>query len=222
MREYLLGTLGQVTGICPQVETSLKTATPHGYALDTTGAYEFLTDKTQALELCGVRVLLPAWWTRKGTKLRLTAHAHVQSPRLRGKNGLSLDTIAEFRWQVALGDEILTLKELQALATLKQPLVRVRGQWVQMSAAEIETALTFWKNQAAAHASVRDVVRMALGAGQTPDGMEFAGVTAEGWIAEFLAQLDGRVPFVELPPPAGFHGTLRPYQTRGYSWLEFL
>ena len=63
---------------------------------------------------------------------------------------------------------------------------------------------------------------MALGAGQTPGGMEFAGVTAEGWIAEFLAQLDGRVPFAELPSPAGFQGTLRPYQTRGYSWLEFL
>jgi SNF2 Helicase protein len=222
VREYLLGALGQVTGICPEVEASLKTATPQGYALDTTGAYQFLTDKAQALELCGVRVLLPAWWTRKGTKLRLAAHAQVQSPRLRGNSGLSLDAIAEFQWQVALGDEVLTLEELQALATLKQPLVRVRGQWVQMSAAEIETALAFWKNQAATRASVRDVVRMALGAGQPPGGMEFDGVTAEGWIAELLDQLDGRVPFTELPPPPGFHGTLRPYQARGYSWLEFL
>lgn len=222
VREYLLGALGQVTGICPEVEASLKTATPQGYALDTTGAYQFLTDKAQALELCGVRVLLPAWWTRKGTKLRLTARAQVQSPRLRGKSGLSLDAIAEFQWQVALGDEVLSLEELQALATLKQPLVRVRGQWVQMSAAEIETALAFWKNQAATRASVRDVVRMALGAGQPPGGMEFDGVMAEGWIAELLDQLDGRVPFTELSPPSGFHGTLRPYQARGYSWLEFL
>ncbi len=222
VREYLLGALGQVTGICPEVETSLKTATPQGYALDSTGAYQFLTDKAQALELCGVRVLLPAWWTRKGTKLRLAARAQVRSPQLRGNSGLSLDAIAEFQWQVALGDEVLSLEELQALATLKQPLVRVRGQWVQMSAAEIETALAFWKNQAATRASVRDVVRMALGAGQPPGGMEFDGVTAEGWIAELVDQLDGRVPFTELPPPPGFHGTLRPYQTRGYSWLEFL
>ena len=82
--------------------------------------------------------------------------------------------------------------------------------------------MTSGRNQASARATVRDVVRMALGAGQTPGGMEFAGVTAEGWIAEFLAQLDGRVPFAELPSPAGFQGTLRPYQIRGYSWLGFL
>jgi SNF2 family DNA or RNA helicase len=47
-------------------------------------------------------------------------------------------------------------------------------------------------------------------------------VTATGWVAEFLAQLQGKESFEELPVPGGFHGTLRPYQVRGYSWLAFL
>src|SRR4029450_4778616 len=70
-REYLLSSLGQAAGICPRIETSLKTAAPGGYELDATGAYEFLTERAQALEQAGFGVLLPAWWTRKGTKLRL-------------------------------------------------------------------------------------------------------------------------------------------------------
>ena len=37
-----------------------------------------------------------------------------------------------------------------------------------------------------------------------------------------LEQLEGRASFEELAPPAGFRGTLRPYQVRGYSWLAFL
>ncbi|MGE0824898.1 MAG: DEAD/DEAH box helicase [Candidatus Binatia bacterium] len=222
VREYLLSALGQTAGICPRIERSLKTASPGGYELDAAGAYEFLTEKAQALELAGFGVLLPAWWTRKGTKLCLTARAEVTSPKLQTKGGLSLDTIAQFRWQVALGDEVLSEAELKALAKLKQPLVRIRGQWVQMSAEEIQAALEFWKQKAANKTALRDIVRVALGAEQTPGGMAFTGVTAEGWIADFLGQLDGRTSFEELPPPEHFHGTLRPYQQRGYSWLGFL
>jgi hypothetical protein len=222
VREYLLASLGQAAGLCSHIETSLKSATPGGYVLDATGAHEFLTDKAQALEQVGFGVLLPSWWTRKGTKLRLTARAEVKSPKLRGKGGLSLDAIAQFQWQVALGDEVLSYEELQALAKLKQPLVQVRGQWVQMSAEEIQAALDFWKNKATNTATVREVVRMALGTGNTPGEIAFAGVSATGWIADLLAQLEGHVSFAECAAPEGFHGTLRPYQQRGYSWLGFL
>jgi len=74
VREYLLASLGQAAGLCSYIEASLRTATPGGYTLDATGAYEFLTEKSQALEQVGFGVLLPAWWTCKGTKLRLTVN----------------------------------------------------------------------------------------------------------------------------------------------------
>jgi len=123
---------------------------------------------------------------------------------------------------VALGNEQLSFEELTALAKLKQPLVKVRGQWVQMNAEEIQAALDFWKRKAADQATVREGVQMTLGVRKTPGAITFAGVTATGWIADLMAQLDGRVAFEELPAPDGFQGTLRPYQVRGYSWLGFL
>lgn len=221
-QEYLLSSLGQAAGICPRIEDSLRTAAPDGYSLDTIGAHEFLTEKAWLLEQAGFGVLLPAWWTRKGTKLRLTARADVKSPKMQGGGGLSLEQIVKFNWQVALGDQTLSLQELRTLARLKAPLVKVRGQWVQLNAEEIAAALEFWKKKAVGAATVREVVRMALGAGNAPGGISFAGVTAEGWIGDLLAQLDGRVAFEELPQPDVFHGTLRPYQSRGYSWLSFL
>jgi SNF2 family DNA or RNA helicase len=221
-REYLLLSLGQAAGICPHLEGSLKASAPAGYTLDTTGAYAFLRETALVLEQSGFGVLLPAWWTRQGTRLRLTAHVNVKSPRLRGSSGLSLDTVVQFNWEVALGDERLTRTELEELARLKAPLVRVRGQWVQMTAEEIQTALAFWKQQSLNKATAREVVQMALGMGKTPGALAFEGVTATGWMADLLAQLEGRAAFAENPPPQGFQGTLRPYQVRGYSWLGFL
>ncbi len=221
-REYLLTSLGQAAGISPRVEDSLRKSTPSGYTLDASGAHEFLTEQAWLLEQAGFGVLLPAWWTGKGTKLRLTARATVRSPKMQGGSGLSLDQIVRFNWEVALGDETLSLQELQTLARLKAPLVKVRGQWVQLNAEEIQAALDFWKRKTADEMTVRAMVRMALGAGTAPGGMPFAGVTATGWIADLLAQLDGQAAFEELPQPAAFQGTLRPYQVRGYSWLAFL
>ncbi|MCK4660980.1 MAG: DEAD/DEAH box helicase [Phycisphaerae bacterium] len=221
-KEYLLLSLGQASGICPRIEASLKTAIPDGYQIDATGAHEFLTEKAAALEQAGFGVMLPAWWTRKGTKLRLTTRANVKSPKMQGGSGLSLDTIIQFDWEVALGDEKLSYNELQTLAKLKAPLVNVRGQWVQMSAEEIQAALDFWKQKGTNQATVREVIQMALQATEAPGPVAFEGVTAKGWVAELLAQLDGRDAFEELPPPEEFRGTLRPYQVRGFSWLCFL
>lgn len=221
-REYLLAALGQAAGVSPRIERSLKAAAPAGYELDAAGAHEFLRETAWLLEQSGFGVLLPAWWTRKGTKQRLSVTAKVSTPKFTGGGVLTLEEVVKFDWEVALGEQKLTQQELEALARLKAPLVKVRGQWVELNAEEIQAALEFWKKKDGGKASVREVVRMALGAGETPQGLAVTGVEATGWLGEFLAQLEGRATFAELEAPPGFRGTLRPYQTRGYSWLDFL
>jgi superfamily II DNA or RNA helicase len=221
VREQLLASLGQAASLCPPVEASLREPAPAGYATDAKGAHAFLTESAGALEQAGFGVLLPAWWTGKGTKVRLTARGSVRAPKMTGGGGLGLDAIVHVDWQVALGDEPLTLRELQTLARLKEPLVRVRGQWVHVSSQEIAAALDLWKRNGET-ARLQDLVPMALGAGAPAGPLAFEGVRATGWVGELLERLQGRTGFAELPPPEGLHGMLRPYQVRGYSWLAFL
>jgi SNF2 family DNA or RNA helicase len=221
-REHLLACLGQAAAIDQRIETSLRAAAPSGYPLDAAGAFDFLNQRSMALEQAGFGVLLPSWWTRKGTAARLTLTAAVRSPRLKAGRGLGLDDLVHFQWQVAVGGVPLTLAELRALARLKLPLVRVRGQWVQVSAQEIAAALAFWSKKGQDAASLRDVVRMSVGAMKTPGGLGFEGVQATGVVGALLDRLHGRTAFTELPTPQGFRGTLRPYQLRGFSWLAFL
>lgn len=221
-REYLLLSLGQASGMCPHIEGSLKAASPPGYRLDAAGAHEFLTQKALALEQSGFGVILPAWWTRKGPRLRMSARAKVRTPAIATSASLTLDEIVQFDWEMALGGQTLSYEELQRLAKLKAPLVKLRGQWVQVNAEEIQAALEFWKKKGRPETTVREIIRMALGGSEGPRGIPVEGITGEGWIADFLEVLDRRVSFQELAAPPDFQGVLRPYQLRGYSWLNFL
>jgi superfamily II DNA or RNA helicase len=220
-RAHLLTSLGQASRLCPRIDMSLRSRVPEGYATDATGAFEFLSEKALELEQAGFVVLLPAWWTGRGAKKGLSVRARVKSPKMAG-GGFSLQNLAQFDWEVALGGEEITLAELRALAAMKAPLVKMRGQWMQVSAEEIQAALRLWKNKPVMKATIGDVVRMALGTAQTPGDLPFEGVRAEGWIAGLLDDLEGRTAFEELDVPEGFDGTLRPYQVRGFSWLSFL
>jgi SNF2 family DNA or RNA helicase len=220
-REYLLASLGQAAGVCPAIAASLETAQPQGCLLDTPGAHHFLTQEAAVLEQAGFGVMLPSWWTRKGTKNKLVARANVRSPRMQG-GGVSLESMVQFDWEVALGDDPLTLEELESLAELKISLVQVRGQWVELNPTEIQAAIDFWKKQGSGQLTVRDMVQMALGVGDAGSPLEVEGVKAGGWAGKLLEQLEGNAALEELPPPGSLSGTLRPYQVRGYSWLAFL
>jgi SNF2 family DNA or RNA helicase len=222
VQEFLLSSLGQAARVSPQVESSLQDAQPAGYTLDAVGAHDFLTRQAWLFEQAGFNVLLPSWWARQGGKATLAARATVKSPPMQGGSGLSLEELVKFEWEVALGDQKLSLRELEALARLKAPLVRFRGQWVQLNAEEIEAALAFWKKRQQTDGTLRDVVRLALGAGHESTSLPFAGIEAQGWIGDWLQQLQNHAGFEELAPPSGFRAQLRPYQQRGYSWLHFL
>jgi SNF2 family DNA or RNA helicase len=222
LKEYLLSALGQAAGLCPRIEASLACASPSGYELDAEGAHEFLMQKAWSLEQAGFGVLLPAWWTGKGARLRLSARARVNSPEMQGGSGLTLNQLLSFNWEIALGSTTLTLDELEMLARLKTALVKIRGQWVQLNAQEIQAAIELWKKKGVDQATVRDLIQVALGAKPTVAGLAFDGVSATGWIADLLAQLEGRAAFESFASPNGFQGQLRPYQVRGFSWLAFL
>jgi SNF2 family DNA or RNA helicase len=220
--EYLLTSLGQASSMCQGISASLKSSRPAGYALDSQDAHDFLTQKALLLRQSGFGVMLPAWWTGKGTKLRLSLSAHVKSPKMKASSGLSLGEIVQFDWEVAIGDQKITLQELESLAKLKAPLVKIRGQWVEISLEQIQEAVDLWSKKTSNQTTVRDVVQLALGVSEAPSGLQLQGVKATGWVGSLLKQLESAAGFADLQPDQAFSGELRPYQRRGLSWLGFL
>ncbi|MBM4274303.1 MAG: hypothetical protein FJ134_07580 [Deltaproteobacteria bacterium] len=79
------------------------------------------------------------------------------------KGGLPLDPPVQFNWQLAPADKHPSLAELQELVRLKSNRVKVRGQWAQLIAAEIQFALNFWKKKAGVETTAREILQMTLG-----------------------------------------------------------
>ena len=221
--EFLLAALGQAATACSRIEASLEELEPAGYEVDLSAAYDFLTVDAPTLEELGFGLMLPAWWTGRGTRTRLALRARVKSSgEMQAESQISLDDLVRFEWEVALGDTPISRDELEALAAQKSPLVKIRGQWVEVKANEIQAALEYWQKKSGNEASIRDVIEMALRGGSEQDNLLFDGVSATGWVQELLNQLEGEGEIGDIEVTKGFHGTLRPYQERGLSWLAFL
>ena len=219
IREYLVLSLGQAAKISEGIRQGLEQNDIQGYTTDTEGAYKFLSEDAVALQNAGFVVLLPTWWNHKGLKPHITGRAGKKFSSSPGM--LSLNTIVSFDWEAALGEQKMTLQELEDLARMKEPLVQVRGKWMAVNTSEIKSAVNFLK-KGPKEVAFRDVIKTALGMGDMPQELEFDGVQTDGYMTNILQKINGQVGFEELKQPKDFSGTLRPYQIRGYSWLAFL
>jgi SNF2-related domain/SNF2 Helicase protein/Helicase conserved C-terminal domain len=188
----------------------------------------FLRGAAGRLELAGIRVLLPAWWNKPvAPRVRAVATTAVQPVTAAGLDTASLATID---WRIALGDSTLTNADIERIAESKHELVFLRGRWVAFDRKAVDRALTAARLHHAEgnRAGAIQLVRMAadpdielVSDAPTMDGEPSDDDGNHAWLDALLSGLadDHLVPLAE---PAGFVGTLRPYQQRGLGWLAFL
>ncbi len=222
-QERVLAALGRASRVFPPIEASLRTARPNVCALSTREAADLVRDKALLLKASGFGVLLPGLDTRLSVRLRLREGREGEAPKTDGPSLLTFNSLVSYDWQLALGDQVLTPEEFEILAHLKEPLVQLRGRWVDVRPDQIERALAFiQKHQNGRDMQLTEALATAL-APTTLDGVHIADVEASGWIDGLLDDIRQGARAEEVPEtPEGFQGTLRRYQQRGVAWLATL
>ncbi|MCW2912268.1 MAG: helZ, partial [Actinomycetia bacterium] len=218
--ETLLTGLGRALRLFPDMAPALNTAVPYEAVLDTAGAFRFLRQAAPMLAAAGFGVLLPQWAGKAKLGLKLTTTTEGESdPGAATSSGFGLDSLVEFRWDLAIGGDSIDEEELAELARLKAPLVRLRGQWVELDDRQLETALEFLRNPRTGRMAASQVMSAVIHAGE--DALPLVSVEADGALGDLLSgEADKRL--VPMTTPEGFNGVLRPFQERGLSWLSFL
>jgi SNF2 family DNA or RNA helicase len=222
-QERLLAELGRASRVYPLVDQGLETACPARMTLRTEQAYEFLRQSAPLLEQSGFGVLVPPWWQKPTA--RVSVRLRVKSPAETGGGSGLLGTsgIVAYQWQVAIGDESISWAEFQRLARMKVPLVKVRGQWVELRRDEVEKAIAFFeRRRTEGEMALGDALRLGLGQEVSELGLPISGIDAEGAVGTLLNRLTGAAGLEPVAVPGQFRGELRPYQVRGLSWLGFL
>ncbi|MEV0298210.1 DEAD/DEAH box helicase [Nocardia sp. NPDC050710] len=163
------------------------------------------------LQAAGVRLLLPRAWNITAPTMRLRVDSAVPAV----ESTVGMRGLVSYRWELALGDTVLTAAEMARLVHAKSDLVQLRGEWVQADHKVLAAAARY----VAAHTDTSPITLAdMLGelAGGRVDQVPITEVTATGWAAELLDRRHDPEP---VAPPDGLKAELRPYQRRGLTWL---
>lgn len=219
--QNLLLNLGYAARIYNPIWQGLETDRPIGLSLDLDQAFEFLKESAWVLEDAGYKVVVPAWWTpmgRRRAKMRLKGSGKsATSSKTQAKSYFGLDQLVEYQYELAIGDETVSAKEWEQLVNAKAPLVKFRGEWIELDRDKMQEMLTFWQQQGQGTSAMSLIDLMKLTA-TDPDWE----VDRNSTLAEMLSKLQDKQQFEPIENPPQLKGTLREYQKRGVAWLQYL
>ncbi|WP_328889585.1 DEAD/DEAH box helicase [Streptomyces sp. NBC_00316] len=193
------------------LERLLDLPVPDVLALTEDELYELLSDAGARLAAAGVSVHWPRELVRS-----LTASAVVRPAPGSATDGTSFfdaGRLFAFDWQLSLGDEQLTEREMDILAEAHRPVVRLRDQWVVVDPALVRKA----RKRELGLLDPVDALAVALTGSAEVDGEQVEAVPA-GALAELRTRI--LADDTALAPPPGLDATLRDYQLRGLAWLD--
>lgn len=186
-------------------------------------AVRFLTDLSK-IEAAGIVVRMPAQWhAGRPARPKVKAALGAKAP-----SSLGLDALLDFGMSVAIGDETLTQKEIEAILSGSDGLQWIRGQWVEVDRARLAKLLDQFRDIEAAAKDglpLAQAMRLLSGAAlddSVPDDHDWSIVAAGPWLAETLAGLRSPAGLAAIEPGPDLKASLRPYQQEGLQWLYLL
>jgi len=218
---HLVLNLGLAARMVPKLWEGLDTAEPQAVALNLNEAFDFLNESAWVLEDAGFKVIVPAWWTPQGrrrVKIRLrSSPSKSASGSAIGGRHVNLENLVRYSYQLAIGDQVVSEKEWQRLLEAKSPLVRFRGQWVELDRDKMQQMLAFWREHGGetAQMSIQELVARTA----TDDAFE---IDREDVLAGMLEKLRDQSRLEPIADPPQLKAQLRDYQKRGVAWLRFL
>ena len=157
-----------------------------------------------AVKLLGVKVFLP-----KSLQNLVRPKPALRLRKKSSASGFHLSGLFDFDWEIALGKDVVPAEEFRTLLSKASKLVKFKGKYIYMSPEDIAK------------------VQRALAGTEslTPGQMLQAAILGEYESAPVILSDEVREMIrsftsdSQIDVPAGINAQLRPYQTRGYSWL---
>ncbi|MEM7658498.1 MAG: DEAD/DEAH box helicase [Bacteroidota bacterium] len=207
-RLTILQDLAALLEFLPQMKEVIRNQGRSVIALSMEELPTVLLKTLPALELVGVRILLPKSLkklARPQLSLRLEEHAEADGAAPQ----FSLLQMLDFQWQVAVGDQLLDPKAFLAAVGKAKGLVKIQDTYLLIDDKEMQALLK--QLQQPPQMSPEALLQAALS-----ESYEGAQVKITDQALKLIQELRKQK---RIAPPRQLQATLRPYQKRGYGWL---
>ena len=184
--------------------------------------------ETAVFQESGIIMKLPDWW-RSGKGPRPTVSVTIDAPK---HTSLHAGALLGFKMAASLEGEPLTAAEWEKLLSADTGLVSLRGRWIEVDGAQLQQVMSHWQKvqHATGEGGIGFLDGMRLLAGFDPRQLaaaeeniekvhEWSQIVAGKNLAQLLDQM--RDP-AEATPPPDLRATMRPYQLKGFAWLQFM
>lgn len=209
---------------CPWVQTLVETKELYQpLAWPVNKAYTLLKTVPE-LEESGLSVRIPNWWKHRSRPQVAVTIGSKKRPTL------GVNAMLDFNVEVALENQNLSEEELSELASAKEGIAYIRGQWVEVDSEKLQQALDHWKKvqQQTKNGEISFIEGMRLLAGAPSDLQQEE--EEHSWVkvsaGEVLSKLLEKLRDPSLLPMekalVNLNATLRPYQQAGVQWLSLL
>ncbi|GGX08556.1 SNF2-related protein [Aquimarina muelleri] len=176
--------------------------------LDGDGFATVLLQVLPIIKLLGIRILLPNS-LKQLSKPQISMKLDSNGLTTDSKTYLNLNEMLDFQWQVAIGNQTVSIAEFKKLVKDTSGVVNIKGEYVLIDPKQIQTLLNnLEKGRELSHI---DILQSALTEEYQKAKISLSNSARE--IIESLLKSEAK------PNPQNLKATLRPYQERGFQWL---
>lgn len=191
----------------------------HPLKLTAEEAYTILKE-IPLIEQAGILCRIPNWWKRRASGVALSVTLGEEKETM-----LGFDTLVSMRPSLTVDGKPLTEEDIRSLLAQTEGLALLKGRWVEVDHERLNALLEEMENYRG-EISLMDALKQ--GVSETPDidGRHTADVgplMVNGvWLSELLHHLRTPSAIRSAIVPGSFRATLRPYQKRGFTWLNYM
>ncbi len=189
--------------------------------------YDFLLC-LPALQAAGIEVRMVNLWKTQPQRVELEVKLDLSEDSTQSKSsggGIRMHSLLQFSARLALGMQQLSEEDIAELMSSEDGLVRLRGEWVLMDAAKLQSLLQGWRQAIRMqHAGIPLMVGLRYLLGKRSDALPqlpaphpLVRVEAGEALLQALQELGASEVQLNIPPK--LEDTLRPYQREGVRFL---
>ncbi|MDD4614732.1 MAG: DEAD/DEAH box helicase, partial [Caldisericia bacterium] len=185
-------------------------------------AFLFLKKDVKKLQQIGFWTQLPPWWENMRTEQSLQIQIDpLAFPSPKTSHKQPVEDLLQCRITAYLDEIELTEKDIQALSEQKEPFMKIHQNWVYINPKKIRSSLSLLQSKKPA-IPIKTLLAMSLGIEKTWEEIPIHSIAFNQEIENFKTLLHHPQNIPLLAQPENMKGTLRHYQTVGFSWIQFL